>query len=138
MSSRVTSGPLSQQEGKKKKVLFVDNEPDTTTMLKMALECVGFSIDTFNDPLLALKSFKPNLYDLVMLDVMMPKMNGFELYEQLKRADPGTKVCFLTASDETYREELRKERYCELNRDLFLEMPLPIKEIIDEIMKRIE
>jgi two-component system, OmpR family, response regulator ChvI len=107
-------------------------------MLKMALECVGFSIDTFNDPVLALESFKPNFYDLVLLDVMMPKMNGLELYEQLKRADPGTKVCFLTASDEIYREELRKERYCELNRDLFLEMPLPIKEIIDEIMKRIE
>jgi DNA-binding response OmpR family regulator len=134
----VTSSPLCQQERKKKKVLFVDNEPDMTTMLKMALEWVGFSIDTFNDPLLALKSFKPNSYDLVMLDIMMPKMNGFELYEQLKRADPGAKVCFLTASDETYREQLRKERYYELNRNLFLEMPLPTKEIIAEIMKRIE
>ena len=129
--------PLSHQD-RKKKVLFVDNEPDITSMLKMALERVGFSIDTFNDPLLALKSFKPNSYDLVMLDIMMPKMNGFELYEQLKRADPGAKVCFLTASNETYREQLRKERYCELNRDLFLEMPLPIKEIIAEIKKRIE
>ena len=118
--------------------MFVDNELDMTTMLKMALERVGFLIDTFNDPLLALKSFKPNSYDLVMLDVMMPKMNGFELFEQLKRADQDAKVCFLTASNETYREELRKERYCELNRDLFLEMPMPIKEIIAEIMKRIE
>ena len=95
----MTSGPLSQQEGKKKKVLFVDNEHDITSMLKMALERVGFSTDTFNDPLLALKSFKPNSYDLVMLDVMMPKMNGFELYEQLKRADQGAKVCFPTASN---------------------------------------
>ena len=69
---------------------------------------------------------------------MMPKMNGFELHEQLKRADPGAKVCFLTASDETYREGLRKERYCELNGGLFLEMPLPTKEIIAEIMKQIE
>jgi DNA-binding response OmpR family regulator len=129
--------PLSHQD-RKKKILFVDNELDMTTMLKMALERVGFLIDTFNDPLLALKSFKPNSYDLVMLDVMMPKMNGFELYDQLKRADQGAKVCFLTASNETYREELRKERYCELNRDLFLEMPMPIKEIIAEIMKRIE
>jgi DNA-binding response OmpR family regulator len=129
--------PLSHQD-RKKKVLFVDNEPDMTTMLKMALERIGFLIDTFNDPLLALESFKPNSYDLVMLDVMMPKMNGFELCEQLKRADQGAKVCFLTASNETYREELRKERYCELNRDLFLEMPMPIKKILAEIMKRIE
>jgi CheY-like chemotaxis protein len=56
---------------KKKRILFVDNEPDITTMLKKALEHAGFSIDVFNDPLLALKSFKPKLYDLVILDVMM-------------------------------------------------------------------
>lgn len=48
-------------------------------MLKMALERAGFSIDVFNDPLLALKNFKPKLYDLVILDVMMPKMDGLEL-----------------------------------------------------------
>jgi two-component system OmpR family response regulator len=84
--------------------LAVDDEPDMTTMLKMALERVGFTIDIFNDPVLALKSFKPNLYDLVILDVMMQKMNGFELYSQLKKVDPDMKVCFLTASSESYRE----------------------------------
>jgi DNA-binding response OmpR family regulator len=80
-----------------------------TTMLKMALERAGFTIDIFNDPVLALQSFKPNVYDLVILDIMMPKMNGFELYNQLKKTDPGVKVCFLTASSETYREELGKK-----------------------------
>ena len=50
-------------------------------MLKMALERAGFSIDVFNDPLLALKNFKPKLYDLALLDVMMPKMDGLELYK---------------------------------------------------------
>jgi two-component system, OmpR family, response regulator ChvI len=63
--------------------LFVDDEPDMTTMLKMALERAGFTFDTFNDPLLALESFKPNLCGLAILDVIMPKMNGFELYNQL-------------------------------------------------------
>jgi DNA-binding response OmpR family regulator len=90
--------------------LCVDNEPDITTMMKMALERVGFSIDVFNDPLLALKSFKPKLYDLVILDVMMPKIDGLELYNQLKSVDPRIKVCFLTASSETYSEELRKKK----------------------------
>lgn len=107
-------------------------------MLKMALERVGFSVDTFNDPLLSLQSFRPPLYDLVILDVLMPKMNGFELYNRLKKMDRDIKVCFLTASNETYREELRKQKHPELNRDLYLEMPLPIKEIIAEIKKRIE
>jgi DNA-binding response OmpR family regulator len=130
----VTSGPPTHQQ-KKKKVLAVDNEPDMTTILKMALEHEGFSIDTFNDPMLALESFKPNLYGLAILDVMMPKMNGLELYDQLKKIDPKLKVCFLTASTETYRENLG---HCELSRELFLYMPLTIKRIVAEIKRRID
>jgi DNA-binding response OmpR family regulator len=84
-------------------------------MLKMALERIGFSIDILNDPVLSLESFKPNLYDLVILNVMMQKMDGFELYNQLKEIDSGIKVCFLTVFSDTYREELMKERHCELN-----------------------
>jgi CheY-like chemotaxis protein len=108
-----------------------------TTMLKMTLERVAFTVDTFNDPVLALKSYKPRLYDLVMLDIIMPEMDGFELYFRLKIIDPGINICFLTASSEPYREELMKEKYNELSRDLFLEMPMPSTEIIDEIKKRI-
>jgi CheY-like chemotaxis protein len=54
---------------------------------------------TFSDPELALESFKPDFYALVLIDIMMPKMSGFELYEQLKKVDPDIKVCFLTASE---------------------------------------
>jgi DNA-binding response OmpR family regulator len=120
--------------------LYVDDEPDMTSMLKMSLEHAGFSIDVFNDPLLALKNFKPKLYDLVILDVMMPKMDGLELYNQLKNVDPSMNACFLTASSETYSEKLRKEkgRHCELSKDLFLYMPLPISKIVEEINKRIK
>lgn len=111
-----------------------------TTMLKMALERAGFIIDTFNDPLLVLKSFKSILYDLVVLDVMMPKMDGIELYNQLKNVDPRINACFLTASSETYSEKLRKEKgsHCELSKDLFLYMPLPISKIVEEINKKIK
>lgn len=107
--------------------MYVDNEPDMTDMLKMALEYAGFSVDV-----LALEIFEPNLYDLVILDVMMPKMDGTELYNQLKKVDSGIRICFLTAYSEMYHEELRKERHCELNKDLFLQMPLPIKKIIEK------
>ena len=117
--------------------MFVDDEPDMTAMLKMALESVGFTVDIFNDSVPALKSFKPNLYDLVILDVKMRKMDGFELYNQLKQVDSDIKVCFLTASSEIYREELKKERHCELSKDLFLQMPLPINRIIEEINRRV-
>jgi two-component system, OmpR family, response regulator ResD len=80
---------------RRKKILLVDDEPDMTAMLKMALENAGFTIDTFNDPLLVLKSFKPNLYDLIVLDAMMPKMDGIELCNRLKEVDPGIKVFFI-------------------------------------------
>jgi CheY-like chemotaxis protein len=120
-----------------KRILYVDDEPDMIIMLKLALERAGFTVDAFNEPPLALKTFKPNLYDLIILDIMMSKMDGIELYNQLKKVDPSVKVCFLTASNEMYREKLMKERHCELNRDLFLEMPLPINRIVKEINRRI-
>jgi DNA-binding response OmpR family regulator len=110
----VISGSFSCQEGKKK-ILAVDDELDMTTILKMTLERVGFTVDAFNDPVLGLERFKSNLYDLVVLDIMMPKMDGFELCNLLEKVDPRVKVCFLTASSETFREKLSKERHCELD-----------------------
>ena len=107
-------------------------------MMKMTLERAGFRVDTFNDPVLALKSYKPHMYDLVILDVIMPEMDGLELYTQLKRKDSRINVCFLTASSEPYREELLKEKYNQLSKDLFLEMPLPTSEIIREVKKRMQ
>ena len=130
-----TSQPFSVE---KKKILVVNDEPDVTTMLKMTLERAGFRVDTLTDPLLALKNYKPHLYDLVILDVIMPDMSGLELYTQLKRKDSGINVCFLTASSEPYREELLKENYNQLSKELFLGMPLPTSEIIREIKKRMQ
>jgi DNA-binding response OmpR family regulator len=64
---------------KKKKILLVDDEPDITSSLKIGLEDNGFAVDTFNDSVLALSNFQADMYDLVLLDVKMPEMNGFEL-----------------------------------------------------------
>ncbi|HEU4446234.1 MAG TPA: response regulator [Nitrososphaeraceae archaeon] len=119
------------------KILVVDDEPDMTRMLKMALEREGFLIDTYNDPVLALENFRPNHFDLVILDVKMPKMDGFALYNRLRKMDHDTKICFLTASSETYRQELIKQNHCEIDKELLWEMPLPIKEIIAKIRIRI-
>jgi CheY-like chemotaxis protein len=136
--SRYNRASTSQPFPEKKKILVVNDEPDVTTMLKMTLERVGLRVDTFNDPVLALKSYKPHLYDLVILDVVMPVVDGLELYTQLRRKDSGINICFLTASSEPYREELLKEKYNQLSRDLFLEMPLPTSELIREVKKRLQ
>jgi two-component SAPR family response regulator len=74
----------------------------------MILQMNGFEVDAFNDPLLALSNFKPNVYGLALLDIRMPKMNGFELYNQIKDIDNKIEACFITAFED-YREERRKE-----------------------------
>jgi DNA-binding response OmpR family regulator len=89
-----------------KTILIVDNEPDTASVLSMGLEDEGFKVDAFNDPMLALSNFKPNFYALSILDINMPKLNGYELYKEMRKLDNKIKVCFLTAS-EIYKEDLR-------------------------------
>ena len=90
----------------------------------------------FNNSNDALRDFKPHFYDLVMLDIVMPKMDGFDLYKELKKVDPDVKVCFLTAS-EKYREGLWEGEYQTLSKDLFIQKPLSIKDLTKEIHKRI-
>jgi CheY-like chemotaxis protein len=117
--------------------LVVDNEKDITITLQVGLEDGGFDVVTFTDPSLALKSFKPNFYDLVLIDIVMPNMDGFELYERLKKIDPDIRACFLTAS-EMYHEEFRKEgERCTLNKDLFLQKPISTDDLISEINRKI-
>ena len=128
---------LSSHQDLKKNILIVDDEPDMTRMLKMSLKREGLLIDAFNDPVLARENFEPNIYDLVILDVRMPKMDGFDLHSKLKKIDHNIKICFLTASTETYREELIKQKHHKIDKKLFWEMPLPIKEIISRIKKQI-
>ena len=116
--------------------MVVDDEADITFTLQAELEDGGFDVDTFTDPEFALSSFKPGLYDLALLDIMMPKMDGFVLYERLKKVDPGINVCFLTAS-EMYREEIREEEHCALDKDLFLQKPISTDDLIREINKKV-
>jgi DNA-binding response OmpR family regulator len=82
-----------------KKILLVDDEPDITLPFSIVLEDNGFVVDAFNDPLLALSSLKQGLYVLALLDIKMPKMNGFDLYSEIRKLDDKVKVCFMTAFD---------------------------------------
>ncbi|MGC2482880.1 MAG: response regulator [Nitrososphaeraceae archaeon] len=120
-----------------KNILFIDDEQDVTFTIKIILEQTGlFFVDSINDPDLALKRFKPNFYALVLIDIMMPKMDGFELYEQLKKIDPDVKVCFLTAR-EMYHHGVMEVKHCALNEDLFLQKPISNENLVREIDKKI-
>jgi DNA-binding NtrC family response regulator len=81
----------------KKRILIVDDEQDVGNSIMIVLQEYGFDVDFFTDPLEALKNFKPDFYDLVILDIRMPKINGFELYDKFKSKDAKIKTLFLTA-----------------------------------------
>ena len=119
------------------RILVVDDEPDLTQVSTLALEYFGFKVDSFNDPQEALSKYKPGLYDLVILDIKMPKMDGFELYQEIKKKDNNANVCFLTAS-ELYYEEFRKKDYCALDRNLFIRKPIENEELVKQIKKMIK
>jgi two-component system, OmpR family, response regulator ChvI len=82
-----------------KRILLVDDEPDITLSFNIGLEDYGFAVDAFNDPLLALSSFKIGLYRKAILDIKMPKMNGFELGSELKKIDNKIKISFISEFD---------------------------------------
>ena len=118
-----------------KKILLVDNEADITFALENALEDYGFSIDSFNDSMLSLNSYKCNFYDLIILDIKMPNMDGFELYNKIKEKDPKVKICFLTAS-ELFYEEYRKKRYVlgeKLGEEYFIQKPIKTNDLVQKI-----
>ena len=119
------------------RLLLVDNEPDNTSVLSMGLEDEGFNVDAFTDPILALSNFKPNYYSLVILDINMPKMNGYELYKEIRKLDNKVKVCFLTAS-ELHNESLRNPTKQILNEvKCFIPKPLTIEDLIRNVKKEL-
>jgi CheY-like chemotaxis protein len=121
----------------KKRICFVDDEPDIILLCKIVLEEGGFEVYTFTDSLVALTNFKPGFYDLIILDIKMPNMDGFELYRKIKEKDQNTKVCFLTAS-EMYYETFRKNGFGLVDKDLFLRKPIENDELIKKVNQIIE
>ena len=119
---------------RKRRIMLVDDERDINLMLKIVLEDNGFEVDVFDDSMVALYNFKAGLYDLLILDIKMPKMDGFELYDQIKKIDDKSKVCFLTAS-EMYYKELRKDKYESLDKELFLLKPIAPNDLVKQIKK---
>jgi DNA-binding NtrC family response regulator len=121
---------------KRNKILIVDDEPDVTFSLKIGLEDKGFVVECFNDPVSALSNFRAGLYDLVLLDVKMPRINGFELYEKIKQIDSKIKSCFITAN-EVYYESLR-EIFPTIDRCDCYVKPIKIEDLVRRVKAQID
>jgi DNA-binding response OmpR family regulator len=112
-----------QKNKRRKRILLVDDEYDVNFTIKLVLEKNGFKVDSFTDASGALENFRAGLYDLVILDVILPIMDGFSLYEKIKKIDDKVIVCFLTAADKGYYEILKKH-YASINENCVIHKPI--------------
>jgi DNA-binding response OmpR family regulator len=121
----------------RRKILIIDDEHDITFVFKIILEEKGFTADIYNDPIIALSEYKPYYYDLVMIDLRLPGMTGFELYNKIRISDKKTKVCFLTSSEQ-FHQQYRSNEFQDFDPDLFIQKPIENEVLISKIKKIIE
>lgn len=132
-SQNETTGTTTIKEKPFSKViLIVDDDPDVATVFSIGLEDEGFEVYSYNDPLQALSNFKSNFYDLLLIDVNMPKMNGFELCTQILKFDVNVKICFITAGE--INIEALREVHPTISVGCFIKKPVTI----DYLVKRIK
>jgi CheY-like chemotaxis protein len=123
----------------KNKILLVDNEVDIAYTLSAVLQDNGFEADTFTDPVLALTNYKTNFYNLVILDIKMPVMDGFDLCKKIREMDPQVKICFLTASEMFY-EEYRQavlQLSDKIGQEFFIQKPMKNEDLVRKIKEMI-
>ena len=143
ITSEVNSSTTREKTSNTKKppyrILYVDDDHDILFSIKIGLESYGFIVDTFSNPLEALSSYKPELYDLVLIDIKMPEMSGVEFHQELrKKAFYGTeiKTCFITAY-EKYFETLRTG-FPELYEGCFIQKPIKIEDLVNKLNRELK
>jgi CheY-like chemotaxis protein len=114
---------------KKKRVLLVDDETDICMAYQIVLEDAGFECISYTDSIKALQEFKPCYYDLILLDIKMPILNGFELCKKIREIDKTVHIMFITAS-EAYYEKFRGQQFPELSKINYIQKPIGNDELV--------
>jgi CheY-like chemotaxis protein len=123
----------TKNDKKSKRILVVDDDEDVTYTIKKVLENNGFVVDSYNDPTLTLSNFKPGLYDLLLLDIKMPKINGFDLYQKIREIDSNVKICFLTASEFFYKEYRSLRTHPTVDKACFIQKPVSSEDLVRQL-----
>jgi CheY-like chemotaxis protein len=120
---------IGRSDKKKKRVLLVDDEPDICMIYQMVLENAGYQCIPYTDPVKALQEFKPYFYDLILLDIKMPVLNGFELSKKIREIDKTVHIVFITASEQYY-EKFRSQHFPELGKINYIQKPVGNDELV--------
>ena len=125
-----------------KRILVVDDDPDLTLTFKAGLDGhyygdkKRFEVCTYNDPLLLLKEFKPHFYDLLLTDIDMPNMNGFQLCQKLLELDVNIRVCFISALE--INIHALRELYPNVSFGCFIKKPVSIEHLIKRLSAELD
>jgi len=119
------------------RIMIVDDEYDIARLFAIGLERNGFAVDVFNDPFSALSNYKAGLYDLILLDIRMPDMNGYELYNKIRDIDDKARVCFITAYEESLNDF--KKLFPNLEEvDCFIRKPIEIDNLVKIVKSKVD
>ena len=128
-----------------KRILLVDDDPDVTLTFKAGLDGYyygdgdkrkRFEVYSYNNPILVVKEFKPHFYDLLLTDIYMPHMNGYQLYEKILELDVNIRVCFMSALE--VNVEALREVYPNVSLGCFIEKPVSIKYLIERLSAELD
>ena len=128
---------MSRENRKMNRILLVDDEYDITLVVRLVFEENGFKVDSFTDSSEALENFRAGLYDVVILDVKMPEMDGFTLYEKIKKLDDKVIVCFLTAAVDAYYG-ISKKKHPDINKNHVIHKPVDNESLLGQIKSILE
>jgi two-component system copper resistance phosphate regulon response regulator CusR len=125
-----------------KRMLIVDDDPDITTTFKFGIETANETssrriiAEICNDPRLALLDFQPNFYDLLLIDINMPHMNGFQLSERILAIDINVKICFMSSGE--INLDAMREIHPSVSFGCFIRKPVSMDHLIDRIIKEMD
>ncbi len=117
----------------KNKILVVDYEYDSNLLLKTILERNGFIVDCFDDPFVAMENFRSNLFSLIVLNIKLPKLNGFQLYREIRKKDKKVKVCFITDGEMYYG--VYTDIFNSLDENSFIRKPINYDNLLEHLSK---
>ncbi len=133
------SSPSITTKGKKGRILIVDDNPEVTESFGLVLEDSGlFQVAKYSAPRLALSNFRPDQYDLVILDVKMPNVDSFELYDEMKRIDSKLKVCFIGIYDNEETYQTLRGLFPSLEIECFMLKSVSIQGLIERVNMQLE
>ena len=119
-----------------KVILIVDDDPDMTLVFSLGLQDEGFDVSTYNDPLEALSQFRPNFYDLLLIDINMPQMDGIELSRRILELDTNVKICFITGGEANI--EVLRELYPTRSIGCYIKKPVTIENLVRRVKAELE